>query len=225
MSCAYHLAGAAAVIARRQLATYEPTGPLLLRTCGPGGLSHGGFVWPLTPGSVVEAPDWDPTPGRCGGGLHGLLDGGGPGERLDWSIAAVWMVVEALGPTAETDDPGKVRCQRARVIVAGTREEATGYLVARGCVGVHGATSTSGDRGTSTSGDRGTSTSGYGGTSTSGYGGTSTSGYGGTLVLCWHDGTRYRLTVAYVGEDGIEPGVPYRADAQGRPVRADGGGA
>ena len=201
MSCAYHLAGAAAVIARRQLATYEPTGPLLLRTCGPGGLSHGGFVWPLTPGSVVEAPDWDPTPGRCGGGLHGLLDGGGPGERLDWSIAAVWMVVEALGPTAETDDPGKVRCQRARVIVAGTREEATGYLVARGCVGVHGATSTSGDRGTSTS------------------------GYGGTLVLCWHDGTRYRLTVAYVGEDGIEPGVPYRADAQGRPVRADGGGA
>ena len=209
MSCAYHLAGAAAVIARRQLATYEPTGPLLLRTCGPGGLSHGGFVWPLTPGSVVEAPDWDPTPGRCGGGLHGLLDGGGPGERLDWSIAAVWMVVEALGPTAETDDPGKVRCQRARVIVAGTREEATGYLVARGCVGVHGATSTSGDRGTSTSGDRGTSTSGY----------------GGTLVLCWHDGTRYRLTVAYVGEDGIEPGVPYRADAQGRPVRADGGGA
>ena len=217
MSCAYHLAGAAAVIARRQLATYEPTGPLLLRTCGPGGLSHGGFVWPLTPGSVVEAPDWDPTPGRCGGGLHGLLDGGGPGERLDWSIAAVWMVVEALGPTAETDDPGKVRCQRARVIVAGTREEATGYLVARGCVGVHGATSTSGDRGTSTSGDEGTSTSGYRGTSTS--------GYGGTLVLCWHDGTRYRLTVAYVGEDGIEPGVPYRADAQGRPVRADGGGA
>jgi hypothetical protein len=29
-----------------------------------------------------------------------------------------------------------------------------------------------------------------------------------------------RTTVAYVGEDGIEPGVAYRCDAAGKVVRA-----
>jgi hypothetical protein len=110
-----------------------------------------------------------------------------------------------------------------------------------------GGTSTSGDRGTSTSdnygtsvsGARGTSTSGYLGTSISGYLGTSISGYlgtsisghagtvrsgrQGTLQLRWWDAasSRSRLVVAYVGEDGIEPDVPYRLDdADHRFVRA-----
>jgi hypothetical protein len=84
-------------------------------------------------------------------------------------------------------------------------------------------TSTSGYRGTSTSGDYGTSTSGYRGTSTSGdYGtstsgdyGTSTSGDWGTLVIQWYDGSRYRLAVAYVGENGIKPNTPYKLDDKG----------
>jgi hypothetical protein len=91
--------------------------------------------------------------------------------------------------------------------------------------GVRG-TSTSGDMGTSTSGDGGTSTSGYMGTSTSGYGGTSTSGVMGTsktgsvgIVVCrWWDAKaeRSRLTVGYVGEDGIKPNTFYRCNDAGK---------
>jgi hypothetical protein len=88
-------------------------------------------------------------------------------------------------------------------------------------------TSTSGDYGWSTSGDYGTSTSGYYGTSTSGdygrstsgYRGTSTSGDYGTLAIRWWDGSRYRLAVGYVGEDGIEPNVAYKLDDAGRFVK------
>ena len=80
--------------------------------------------------------------------------------------------------------------------------------------------STSGYRGTSTSGDYGKSTSGYLGESTSGIGGTSTSGVGGTLIIKWHDGSRYRTAVAYVGENGIEPNVAYKLDRQGNFIKA-----
>src|SRR5208283_3358377 len=90
----------------------------------------------------------------------------------------------------------------------------------------YGGTSTSGVSGTSTSGDGGTSTSGDGGTSTSGVSGTSTSGYGGTsktgefgIIVCrwWDDSKqRYRLSVGYVGEDGIKANTFYRADEQGK---------
>ena len=94
-----------------------------------------------------------------------------------------------------------------------------------------GGTSTSGDRGTSTSGDRGTSTSGYRGTSTSGYrgtstsgvGGTSTSGEGGTIIIAQWDGAanRYRYHVAYPGENGIEPNVPYVLNECGEFVKKE----
>jgi len=77
-------------------------------------------------------------------------------------------------------------------------------------------TSTSGDSGTSTSGDYGTSTSGDSGTSTSGNYGTAMSGDGGILELRYWDAKakRYRVVVGYVGEDGLEPNVPYRLDDQ-----------
>ena len=78
-------------------------------------------------------------------------------------------------------------------------------------------TSTSGDYGASTSGDDGASISGYRGRSISGHGGTSTSGYGGIVVVGWWDGkaARLRLTVGYVGEDGIEANTTYRCSASG----------
>jgi hypothetical protein len=83
-----------------------------------------------------------------------------------------------------------------------------------------GGTSTSGEGGTSTAGYRGNSTSGDHGTSMSGYRGTSTSGYCGIIVCRWYGGNRHRLTVGYVGEIGILPNTPYKADSQGILVRA-----
>ncbi|MEK9723564.1 MAG: hypothetical protein VW405_08770, partial [Rhodospirillaceae bacterium] len=66
-----------------------------------------------------------------------------------------------------------------------------------------------------------TATAGECGTATAGYGGTATAGYRGTISIRWPDGTRHRLAVGYVGDNGVEPGVAYRADDDGRLVRAD----
>ena len=93
---------------------------LFLRSCGEGGLSYGGFVWPLEVGAVVEAPDWDPSP-VCGGGLHGIADGMG-----DWGLLkalsddeAVWMVCGAKRSEA-VELEGKVKVPRAVVLYAGS---------------------------------------------------------------------------------------------------------
>ena len=46
---------------------------------------------------------------------------------------------------------------------------------------------------------------------------------GGAIALAYHDGKRYRIAVAYVGEDGIEPNVDYRVTDAGEFVRAQEG--
>ena len=44
-------------------------------------------------------------------------------------------------------------------------------------------------------------------------GSTARAGAGGAIALTYYDGVRYRIAVAYVGENGIEPNVDYRVDA------------
>ena len=81
-----------------------------------------------------------------------------------------------------------------------------------------GGTATAGDYGTATAGDSAIATAGDHGTATAGYRGTATAGDYGEIRLRWHDGIRYRTTVLYVGEAGIEPNTLYRLDTKGRPV-------
>jgi hypothetical protein len=82
---------------------------------------------------------------------------------------------------------------------------------------------TAGDCGQATAGYRGQATAGYRGQATAGDCGQATAGDWGVLCLArWDVGAgRRRLVVAYVGEDGIEPNVPYRLDVAGNVVRAD----
>ena len=47
-------------------------------------------------------------------------------------------------------------------------------------------------------------------------------GAGGAIALTYHDGERYRIAVAYVGEGGIEPNVNYRVTDAGEFVEAQG---
>ena len=212
---------------------------LILRTCYADMTSRGGFVWPTD--GPVEAPDWDPEL-RCGGGLHGLLWGEGDGQLLDWSPTARWLVVEV---DEYADLKGKVKFPRGRVVHCGDRASATAYMVERAPgKAVVGATVTAGYRGTATAGDYGTATAGYRGTATAcdygtamagdkgtataghrgtataGYGGTATAGAGGKLVIGWWAGPSYRTSVAYVGENGIEPNIAYKLDCHGKFVRA-----
>jgi hypothetical protein len=70
--------------------------------------------------------------------------------------------------------------------------------------GGYAATVTGGDEATVTGGDEATVTGGD----------------RAILAVKWWDGARYRLAIGYVGEDGIEPGVPYHC-ADGRLVRAE----
>ena len=208
-----------------------------LRTTDKDGKSHGGFQWPLEVGAIVTAPDWNSQP-VCGYGLHGLLNGEQNAGLLDWSPDALWWVVGVPDDATVVDLGGKCKFESCTVVAFGDRKDVTDALryLAPGAA-VHGSsvstgnygtstsgnygTSTSGDYGTSTSGFRGTSTSGDYGTSTSGYKGTSTSGYKGTLVIQWHDGKRYRLAVAYVGEKGIKPNTPYKLDNEGNFVEVE----
>ena len=51
-------------------------------------------------------------------------------------------------------------------------------------------------------------------------GSTARAGAGGAIALTYHDGKRYRIAVAYVGENGIEPNVDYRVTDAGEFVKA-----
>jgi len=208
---------------------------LVLRTCGPNGESHGGFIWPEK--GVVEAPDWNPEP-FCGGGLHGLLRGCGNGSLLNHSAAATARVVKVKAEDI-VDLGGKVKFPRCTIVFSGSLAEAIKYIDAHGCADLpvvkairtagdegtatagYWGTATAGDGGTATAGDWGTATAGYGGTATAGDRGTATAGYRGTIIIKHWDSKfeRYRCAIGYVGEDGIEPNVPYIVDAQGKLAR------
>ena len=234
---------------------------LVLRTCSAQMTGHAGFVWPRS--GPVEAPDWNPR-AECGNGLHGLLMGEGDGSLLDWGPDSVWLVVQVEAEVL-VDLGGKVKFPRGEVVLAGAREDAIAYLMARGgradkiqcghasasgyqgqasasgyqgqasASGTTGQASASGTRGqASASGTRGqASASGYQGqasasgtrgqASASGPHGLSiaegavAAGDKGTICARWWDGQagRYRYTIGYIGEDGIEPYFWYHLDAAG----------
>ena len=196
--------------------------------------AYGGFEWPAEVGVIVEAPDWTPA-AMCGGGLHGLIDGRGNVGLLRLDKDAIWYAfesVDAEGNVSDDDavaiDCDKGKCRRAIIRAVGTREQATSWLVAAGCTGVHFGTATAGDGGTATAGNYGTATAGnYGtatagdyGTATAGNRGTATAGNGGILIIHWWNGDRSNPSVAKVGNDGIMPNVAYRLDGDGEFIKA-----
>lgn len=189
----------------------------LLRTADANRCSYGGFQYPVK--GNVAAPDWDPSP-VCGRGLHGLLMGEGEGRLLDWSPDATWQVLRVAVTSVVRIGEGKVKAPRGTVVYSGDRVGATSYLVARGAnvATMAGGTATAGNRGTATAGHGGTATAGNRGTATTGEDGTATAGDGGRIQITWYDGSRYRLAVGYVGEDGIEPQVAYQV-VEGKLVR------
>ncbi|HET8687428.1 MAG TPA: hypothetical protein VFM18_12310 [Methanosarcina sp.] len=88
--------------------------------------------------------------------------------------------------------------------------------------GGEGSTLTGGNYSTLTGGDYSTLTGGDYSTLTGGHYSTLTGGPGSTLSIKWfdHETNRHRISIAYVGEDGIEPNVVYELDGQGKFIRA-----
>ncbi len=124
------------------------------------------------------------------------------------------------GGTATAGDYGTATAGDYGTATAGDYGTATAGYRGTATAG-DGGTATAGDGGTATAGYGGTATAGYGGTATAGYGGTATAGYGGTMIIKRWNGKRYKFSVAYVGEDGILPNVPYRLDGNGEFVQVE----
>ena len=203
---------------------------LVLRTCSADMTSYGGFKWPKR--GPVSAPDWIDNY-ECGNGLHGWLWGEGKGSLGQADVPdAKWLVVRVLASEirhGNGDLFGICKYPRGYVLHCGDRKSATDYIMRHGASGkaVIGGTVTAGDYGTATAGYCGTATAGdygaakagnYGtaksgdyGTATVGNCGSATAGHGGTICIQYYDAQkdRYRIAVAYVGENGIIPNRKY----------------
>ena len=96
----------------------------------------------------------------------------------------------------------------------GSKLAASGYGSKLAASGDYSQLAASGDRSQlAASGDRSVCMS-------AGLGATARAGDGGAIALTYHDGTRYRIAVAYVGEGGIEPHVDYRVTDSGSFIKA-----
>jgi hypothetical protein len=130
--------------------------------------------------------------------------------------------------TATAGDDGTATAGARGTATAGARGTATAGDDGTATAGYAGTatagddgTATAGARGTATAGARGTATAGDDGTATAGDDGTATAGDDGILNIRWWDGKRYRIATFYVGENGIEPNVPYGVNDKGQPVKRD----
>lgn len=74
----------------------------------------------------------------------------------------------------------------------------------------YGGTASAGDHSSASAGAYGTASAGAYGTASVGVHGFASAGYGGEIRIRWNDGSRYRLAVGYVGEDGIRANTPYK---------------
>ena len=173
---------------------------LFLRTTDKHGKSYCEFQWPLEVGATVTAPDWEPST-KCGNGLHGLLNGEGDSGLLSYDADALWWIVEAADAI---NLDGKHKFKACRVVAFGPREEITPQLRRMTGRAVHGLIEGCGYRSTLTGGDYSTLTGGYRSTLTGDCRST-------LIFLNWRNGRR-RVLTAYVGENGVKPNVPYRAN-------------
>ena len=190
---------------------------LVLKSVNADLTSYNGFKWKEN--GIVKCKDFKDTE-KCGNGLHGFLWGEGNGSLANWNKDAKWLVLK-VDKDSIIDLDGKVKFPSCNVVFCGNRKDATDYIILNGAKGsVIASFVISGYYGTSISGYYGTSISGDYGTSTSGYSGTSTSGDCGTLVIKYCDNYRYKVAVAYIGENGIEPNVAYKLDKNHNFVKA-----
>lgn len=164
---------------------------LVLRTCSANMTSHVDFKWPKR--GPVSAPDWIDNY-ECGHGLHGWLWGEGDGTlgHVD-TPKAKWLVVRVIASEVRHGAGhliGKCKFPRGYVVHCGDRKSATEYIMRHGASGkaVIGSTVTAGDYGTATA------------------------GYKGTICIKYYDvqKDRYRIAIAYVGENGIMPNRKYK---------------
>ena len=163
--------------------------------------------------------------GTASAGTHGLAVSS-YGEARAGQFGAAVTLAGTLAETgdwglARVDAFGEARAGRFGVAIAG--EESRASSGEQGvAIGWFGADAVVGARGLAVCFDprdhEGAASAGAGGIAFAQR--QAQADEGGVLILLWHDGTRLRARVGYVGEDGITANTPYALDAQGRFVPA-----
>ncbi|HHW2125239.1 TPA: hypothetical protein ACUUCH_000947 [Pseudomonas aeruginosa] len=181
-------------------------------------------------GATLQAGDKE----LCQVGAYGTATAGYKGTATagDWGTATA-----GNEGTATAGDWGTATAGNEGTATAGYKGTATAGDWGTATAGYKG-TATAGDWGTATAGYKGTATAGYKGTATAGNEGTATAGDCGTAtagdcgtatagrkgeirIRYWDEKTeRYRTVIGYIGEDGLEPNVPYKLNAGRKLVRA-----
>ncbi len=221
----------AKTVTTKKVATKKESTALILRCCAPDMSSKNGFVWPGV-GGVAKADDWKDN-AECGFGLHGWLYGQGDHSVADHATNedAKWLVVEVVESTIRMLG-GKCKFPEGKVVFVGTRAKAADYIIKHEPqaknVSVIGAVLKCGDKESLLGGDLSSLTGGNsakmtGGdyaTMTGGNYAKMTGGNSATMHFTYWDGKRTRTVIAYVGEDGIEPNVAYKLDANHKVVKA-----
>ncbi len=203
-----------------------------VRTCQPGGYAYGGFKWATEPGSIVCAPDFDPSP-KCGKGLHLNPWGIGNWALHDESGNAIWMLVRFDPALAIDLDGDKIEVPWA--IVDRVEPAAKLGVILHELAKVRAAHLRTLTSEAMTSGDSAhAATSGYRAhaattgvaaiASALGWYGAAKASAGGAIVLAeyeWDDGAGKPKLIgvfsSLVGENGIEPDTLYTLRG-GKPV-------
>jgi hypothetical protein len=170
--------------------------------------------------SIVTGGNWSTVTG----GDYSTVTGG---VRSTVTGGAGSTVTGGVDSTVTGGDYSTVTGGVDSTVIGGVDSTVTGgdYSTVTGGAG---STVTGGVDSTVTGGDYSTVTGGAGSTVTGGVDSTVIGGvdsiitgeHGSALSIKWYDSFRPRITVAYVGEDGIEPNVPYKLDANRKFVRA-----
>ncbi len=154
---------------------------------------------------------------RCGATTY-LAEHGGAGRPIvGVAVTAGYAGTATAGyaGTATAGDEGTATAGDEGTATAGDEGTATAGDRGTATAGYAG-TATAGDRGTATAGYAGTATAGYAGTATAGDRGTATAGDRGSLMIRWWDGSRYRISIGYIGEHDLLPNTAYCCDQHGQ---------
>ena len=91
-----------------------------IRTWGANGESHGGFVWDLTPGARITAPDWKPV-ADCGNGLHcnawGVEDWSLLGDLSEVATGKRVLGIVRFDPEGAFDLDGKHKAEWMEIVL------------------------------------------------------------------------------------------------------------
>jgi hypothetical protein len=147
-------------------------------------------------------------------------------HKLEWSV---WLTDRAWrNLIAAPDSIGAFAVSEVERAIAGTKNSpnsASGYGSKAASSGNYSTAASSGDGSTAASSGNYSTAASSGNYSTAassgdytvamvaGISGRAKAGESGCIALCWYDGTRNRIVVGYVGEDGIKADTWYRVES------------